>query len=189
MCKTEREIVHQGILKKWASVLITAAALLITGILLTGCGGSTYDTPREPAIPAATNMAGNVTAEEVCNELLDAGLTNVVIFNDWTADFAGSAGADAGLTDVWVSPEELRPDLVKCADGWEKHHDYSDANCRMTAFLLMDGIITSEKTDKAYDGTYLMFDVDAIENVPRYKVIKKNLALFTTLFGDRTPSE
>jgi hypothetical protein len=132
-------------------------------------------------------MAGNVTAEEVCNELLHAGLTNVVIFNDWTADFAGSAGADAGLTDVWVSPEELRPDLVKCADGWEKHHDYSDANCRMTAFLLMDGIITSEKTDKAYDGTYLMFDVDAIENVPRYEVIKKNLALFTTLFGDRTP--
>lgn len=34
-----------------------------------------------------------------------------------------------------------------------------------------------------------MFDIDAIENADRYEVIRKNLALFTTLFGDRTPAE
>ena len=52
-----------------------------------------------------------------------------------------------------------------------------------------DGIITSEKTDSEYTGTYLMFDVDAIENTGRYEVIRKNLSLFTTLFGDRTPGK
>ena len=32
----------------------------------------------------------------------------------------------------------VKADTVKCMDGWEKKHDYSDADCRMTAFLLLD---------------------------------------------------
>jgi len=88
-----------------------------------------------------------------------------------------------------VQPGDNDPDLAACADGWEKHHDFSDADCRMTAMLLLDGLITAEKTDAEYTGTYLMFDVDAIENTDKYEVIRKNLGLFTTLFGDRAPGE
>jgi hypothetical protein len=134
-------------------------------------------------------MAGSQTSAEVCDDLNEAGLSNAVTFNDWVLDFAGSAGDDANLTDEWMQPGANTPDLAACADGWEEHHDYSDADCRMTAMLLLDGIITAEKTDSKYTGTYLMFDVDAIENTDRYEVIRKNLDLFTTLFGDRTPGK
>ncbi|MBQ6568995.1 MAG: DUF4300 family protein, partial [Clostridia bacterium] len=37
---------------------------------------------------------------------------------------------------------------------------------------------------KEYDGTYLMMDLDAVENEPRYSILKDDLAEFTTLFGE-----
>lgn len=156
-----------------------------------GCGVNNVDdtTDARSVIPAVTNMAGSETSAEVCDYLKTAGLSNVVTFNDWVLDFAGSAGESAALSDKWMQPGANTPDLAACENGWEKQHDYSDADCRMTAMLLLDGVITAEKTDSEYTGTYLMFDVDAMENTDRYEVIRKNLDLFTTLFGDRTPGE
>ena len=165
--------------------------ILIALLAFAGCKSQNIDdeVDARAMMPAVTNMAGNTTSSEVCNALRDAGLSNVAVLYDWILDFAGSAGKDAGLTDEWMQPGASTPDLAACADGWEKHHNFSDADCRMTAMLLLDGIITAEKTDAEYTGTYLMFDVDAIENTDRYEVIRKNLGLFTTLFGDRTPGE
>ncbi len=168
-------------------LLIICLALLA----VPGCRANNVDDPTDArsVMPAVTNMAGSQTSADVCNDLNAAGLSNVVTFNDWVLDFAGCAGDGAHLSDKWMQPGANTPDLTACADGWEKHHDYSDADCRMTAMLLLDGILTAEKTDSEYTGTYLMFDVDAIENTGRYEVIRKNLNLFTTLFGDRTPGE
>lgn len=168
--------------------------LLLICIILTampGCSGNNVDDTADArtVMPAMTNMAGNKTSTEVCDDLTAAGLSNVTVFNEWVLDFAGSAGGGAGLSDKWLQPGANTPDLAECANGWEKHHDYSDADCRMTAMLLLDGIITAEKTDSSYTGTYLMFDIDAIENAGRYEVIRKDLDLFTTLFGDRTPGK
>jgi len=173
--------------KKLAISLIILIALLA----FAGCSSQNNEGTyaAEASMPAVTNMTGRTTASEVCNALNDAGLSNVAVFNDWVLDFADSAGKDSRLTDKWVPPGDNNPDLAACADGWEKHHDFSDADCRMTAMLLLDGLITAEKTDAEYTGTYLMFDVDAIENTDRYEVIRKNLGLFTTLFGDRAPGE
>ena len=165
--------------------------ICITLAVIPGCRSNNVDDPTDArsAMPAVTNMAGSQTSAEVCDDLNTAGLSNVVTFNEWVLDFAGSAGDGAGLSDKWMQPGANTPDLTACADGWENHHEYSDADCRMTAMLLLDGLITAEKTDSEYSGTYLMFDVDAIENTDRYEVIRKNLDLFTTLFGDRTPGE
>ena len=172
-------------------LLLLILIICLTLLIIPGCSennaGDTAD--ARPVMPAVTNMAGSRTSAEVCDDLNAAGLSNTVTFNDWVQDFAGSAGDAADLSDKWMQPGTNTPDLAACADGWEKHHDYSDADCRMTAMLLLDGIITAEKTDSEYSGTYLMFDVDAIENTDRYEVIRKNLDLFTTLFGDRTPGE
>ena len=165
--------------------------ICLTLLSVPGCStdnvGDTND--ARSVMPAVTNMGGSQTSAEVCDDLNAAGLSNVVTFNDWVLDYAGSVGDGAGLSDKWMQPGANTPDLAACADGWEKHHDFSDADCRMTAMLLLDGIITSEKTDSDYKGTYLMFDIDAIENADRYEVIRKNLDMFTTLFGDRTPGE
>jgi hypothetical protein len=189
---TERLSHYQSSLTEHMKRLITLISIITLALSLSCC--STQDKTSDPdtaktTLPVVTNMAGSSTSAEVCNDLTAAGLSNVVVFSEWVADFAGTASPDAGLTDQWTSPDASSPDLAKCMDGWERHYDYSDADCRMTAFLLMDGLINSSKTDKDYDGTYLMFDVDAINNVTKYEVIKKNIDLFTTLFGERTPKE
>ncbi len=74
-------------------------------------------------------------------------------------------------------------------DGWEQNHDYSDADCRMTAFLLLDGILRAESTEENYEGTYLMFDTEAIDNVDRYSILKEKRDMFTTLYGEKSVTD
>ena len=136
--------------KKKRNILLILICFIL--MAMPGCGSNKVDdaTDARTAMPAVTNMAGSKTSAEVCDDLATAGLSNVVTFSDWVLDFAGYAGDDAGLSDKWMQPGANTPDLAACANGWEKHHDYSDADCRMTAMLLLDGLITAEKTDSDY---------------------------------------
>ena len=83
-------------------------------------------------------MGGSNTITEVCKELSSAGASHVDIFKEWVTDFADSAGKNAKLKDTWADANKMKADTGKCMDGWESKHDYSDADCRMTAFLWLD---------------------------------------------------
>ena len=144
---------------------------------------------QKQKIPAATYMGGNDTIKEVCREMEAAGVSNVDVFQEWTADFAASAGNNANLEDAWSDPEKMSMDIGKCMDGWEQNHDYSDSNCRMTAFLLLDELLHAETTESSYNGSYLMFDTEAIDNVERYEIIKENKDMFTTLYGEKSVTD
>ena len=144
---------------------------------------------QKQKIPAATYMGGNDTIKEVCREMEAAGVSNVDVFQEWAADFAASAGNNANLEDTWSDPEKMSVDIGKCMDGWEQNHDYSDSNCRMTAFLLLDGLLHAETTENSYNGSYLMFDTEAIDNVERYEIIKENKDMFTTLYGEKSVTD
>lgn len=144
---------------------------------------------QKQKIPAATYMGGNDTIKEVCREMEAAGVSNVDVFQAWAADFAASAGNNANLEDAWSDPEKMSMDIGKCMDGWEQNHDYSDSNCRMTAFLLLDGLLHAETTENSYNGSYLMFDTEAIDNVERYEIIKENKDMFTTLYGEKSVTD
>ncbi len=159
------------------------AVILLSSMVLSACADT--QTAQTQKIPVATYMGGDNTSAEVCKALEDAGASHVDIFQDWVADFADSAGKNAKLEDNWSDPQKLKADTGKCMDGWEQNHNYSDADCRMTAFLLLDGMLTAKSTDKKYKGTYLMFDTDAIDTVDRYKIIKKKKDMFTTLYGEK----
>ena len=169
--------------KRYA-VIVLAACMFCSSMMLGGCAGSL----KKQKLPAATYMGGNNTITEICKELRSAGVSNVDIFQEWVADFADSAGKNAELKDSWSDPEKMKADIVKCMDGWETKHDYSDADCRMTAFLLLDGLLWAQTTEAGYSGTYLMFDTEAIDNVDRYEVIKQNKDMFTTCLLYTSPS-
>ena len=168
------------------SIKITAIVLL-SSMMLNACTQTV--TTKEQKIPVATHMGGNNTITEVCKELESAGASHVDVFQEWVADFADSAGNNAELEDTWADPEKLKADTGKCMDGWEQNHDYSDADCRMTAFLLLDGMLQAESDEGDYKGTYLMFDTDAIDNVDRYAIIKDNRDMFTTLYGEKSVTD
>ena len=54
----------------------------------------------------------------------------------------------------------------------------------MTVMLLAGESIGYESVDDNYDGTYLMFDTDEIENNEAYRVLLDKEKLFTTMFGE-----
>lgn len=106
--------------------------------------------------------SGNITEENlslVCTVLEEHGLHNVSTFEKWVNDT--NSGAEQ-----------------------EDSSGFSDADCRMTVMLLAGDDIKSERVEKSYDGTYLMFDMDAISNNEEYSILKPRESLFTTLFGE-----
>lgn len=173
------------LLKRQNKIKITmrlSAAMVFLSMLLCAC----TEASRNQELPAATYMGGKNTIAGICEELESAGASHVDTFREWTTDFADTAGKNAGLEDNWSDPGKMKADIGKCMDGWEQNHDYSDADCRMTAFLLLDGVLRAESTEDSYEGTYLMFDTEAIDNVDRYESIKENKNMFTTIYGEKS---
>ena len=170
---------------KTGAAVKLSAVIVISSMMFCACA----KTVQNQEIPAATYMGGNDTITGVCKDLDSAGASHVDTFQEWVADFADSAGKNAQLQDAWSDPEELKADAGSCMDGWEQNHDYSDADCRMTAFLLLDGILRAESTEENYEGTYLMFDTEAIDNVDRYSILKEKRDMFTTLYGEKSVTD
>lgn len=176
------------LLKRQNKIKITmrlSAAMVFLSMLLCAC----TEASRNQELPAATYMGGKDTIAGICEELESAGASHIDTFREWTTDFADTAGKNAGLEDSWSDPGKMKADIGKCMDGWEQNHDYSDADCRMTAFLLLDGVLRAESTEDSYEGTYLMFDTEAIDNVDRYENIKENKNMFTTLYGEKSVTD
>lgn len=170
---------------KTGAAVKLSAVIVISSMMLGACA----KTVQNQEIPAATYMGGNDTITGVCKDLDSAGASHVDTFQECVADFADSAGKNAQLQDAWSDPKELKADVGSCMDGWEQNHDYSDADCRMTAFLLLDGILRAESTEENYEGTYLMFDTEAIDNVDRYSILKEKRDMFTTLYGEKSVTD
>lgn len=176
------------LLKRQNKIKITmrlSAAMVFLSMLLCAC----TEASQNQKLPAATYMGGKDTIAGICEELESAGASHVDTFREWTTDFADTAGKNAGLEDNWSDSGKMKADIGKCMDGWEQNHDYSDADCRMTAFLLLDGVLRAESTEDRYEGTYLMFDTEAIDNVDRYESIKENKNMFTTLYGEKSVTD
>lgn len=167
---------------KTKKVIKVATFIILLCMMLDGCA----KLEKKQKLPIATYMGGNNTITEICKELNAVGASHVDVFQEWVTDFADSAGKNANIKDTWSDPEKMKVDTGKCMDGWEKNHNYSDTDCRMTAFLLLDGLLHAESTEDNYDGTYLMFDMEAIDNVDRYEIIRKNKDMFITLYGEKS---
>ena len=133
-----------------------AAVLLIIGFTVTVFAGCS---PKQQV----QLKSGDITKDNlqvVCDVLKEGGLSNVDVFEQWVE---GYLNGDAESGD---------------SSG------FTDADCRMTVMLLAGDSISSDRVKETYDGTYLMFDVEAIENQGAFSVLKDKEQLFTTLFGE-----
>ena len=102
--------------------------------------------------------AANVA--EIRDVLTRAGLSNVGVFEKWVTEKAEDSSDDSS------------------SGG------FSDADCRMTVMLLAGDSISYDSVEEKYDGDYLMFDIDAIENNEEYSLLRDKEPLFTTMFGE-----
>ena len=113
--------------------------------------------------------SGDITKEnisQVCEILNEAGLSNVDVFEKWVKESA--SGASEKTSEV---------------------SGFNDADCRMTVMLLAGDQIKFDSVEEDYGGTYLVFDVDAIDNNDEYSVLKDKKQLFTTMFGEMAISK
>ena len=101
--------------------------------------------------------ADNVT--KIAGILEIAGLSNADVFEEWVIDTSNNNENTGGS-------------------------GFSDADCRMTVMLLAGDSISYDSVNDKYDGDYLMFDIDAIENKDEYSMLRDKEKLFTTLFGE-----
>ncbi len=181
---------------KWVLVFF------LIGGLLSGCGPVKQNTEKIVQETTKTdsvmvsNLASDAVLEEVTAILKENQLSNVDIFSEWVKDYAALVGEKANLAGDWTAKAKLRPDQSACSLAWQEAYDRGeyDSNCRITAFLLLSDRIQREKIDPVYEGTYLMFDLDAVENAEKYERIKEKEALFQNLFGEidvkeKTPDE
>lgn len=164
-------------MRKVLSILLATIVLF-----LTGCSAKTPE--RTAELPQAAYLIDDAIIDEVCTTLENSGLKNTDVYKEWAKDFSDTSAKKTELPKNWLKLGDLKGDLYSCADYWEKSHNYSDVNCRMTAMLLMGDLLRIDNPEKTYSGTYLMMDADAIENVAEYSVLKERELDFTTLFGE-----
>ena len=81
---------------------------------------------------------------------------------------------EAGLSNVDVFEKWVKDSASGASEKASEMSGFTDADCRMTVMLL---------------GTYLMFDMDAIENKDEYSILKEKKQLFTTMFGEMAISK
>ena len=135
-------------------------------------------------LPLSSYLTDKKAINETTLSMNKSGLQNTKVFKKWTEDFAYAVRKKKDLSKEWRAPDKLKGDLYDCADYWERTYKFPDNNCRMTSMLLMGDMIKVGKQKRNYKGTFLMMDLDAIENNKRYSVLKKREKDFITIFGE-----
>ena len=110
----------------------------------------------------AALKTGDITLsnmDDVSAVLAEHGLHNIDTFESWVE-----------LTDVGKEQFDTA--------------GFDDADCRMTVMLLAGKDIKHDKVEKEYTGSYLMFDMDAIETGGEFSILKPEKQFFATLFGE-----
>ena len=135
-------------------IVLIGIAVLLIAAALSACGID------EPSVPTSQDITED-NVSKVCDILRGGGLSNVDEFETWVLRSQEGEGGDESGTAT-----------------------FADADCRMTVMLLAGDQISADSVNKTYDGDYLMFDLDIIENNPDYAMIREKQRLFETLFGE-----
>lgn len=116
--------------------------------------------------PLKTGDITNDNISQVCEVLNKAKLCHVDVFEKWVKDHTSDAlGNNA------------------------ERSGFNDADCRMTVMLLAGDLIQYDHIEENYNGTYMMFDLDVIENNDEYSILKSRKQLLTTMFGEAAISK
>ena len=98
--------------------------------------------------------------KEVISVLNDSNLNNVDVFENWVNRYLSNTQEETETS------------------------GFNDADCRMTVMLLAGNSISFDNVKEDYDGTYLMFDLEVINDEEDFKVLKEKEKEFYTLFGE-----
>lgn len=169
----------------------TGVLTILLALSLAGCGAAPSapepNTPsQEPEPVLYTNLADDVSRETVVSCLQTHGIsqerTDTLL--EWADDFNSRITAPS-LPDGFVPMDGDLVDYSSLSFTYKELPDgslFPEANCRLTAFLLLgDQIQTNGSIHEA--DTFLMFDVEAIDTLETYRLSPESRTDFITLFN------
>lgn len=164
-------------------------ALCMIFLVLAGCGNKPTEQPNTEATQDTKIVYSNLTDEASQKEVTDS-LENHGVTKEQTATLI-----------AWVNDFNSRVTSFKLPEGFqpmeEKGVDYSglvvqyketeegivaEANCRLTSYLLMKNMITTNGT-QLNDDTFLIFDVEAIDMYEQFRLSEEERSNFITFFN------
>lgn len=169
----------------------TGVLTILLALSLAGCGAAPSapepNTPsQEPEPVLYTNLADDASRETVVSCLQTHGIsqerTDTLL--EWADDFNSRVTAPS-LPDGFVPMDGDLVDYSSLSFTYKELPDgslFPEANCRLTAFLLLgDQIQTNGSIHEA--DTFLMFDVEAIDTLETYRLSPESRTDFITLFN------
>lgn len=164
--------------------IILCILLMIVFLTLTGCRKEEkIKVDIDLPMSKANNLVNHDDYNSIEKILKSVNLDNINIFKSWVSDFNSGECKDCGLLTEWTDYKKIEYKESSLANHWEEAHTESDADCRMTSFLLISNHLKTSNTIKK-NGSYLMFDIDAIDNVEKYSILKESKERFITLFNE-----
>ena len=113
---------------------------------------------------------------------INNGISNIDLFFNWLDDYNMLDDNGCGIKD-FDKTDNFKYDEFKCQDRYEFNHEGSDGNCRITSYALLQNSIIIKEKQQNY-GSYLMFDMDVLNNNPNYQIIKNYENDFISLFDE-----
>ncbi len=120
-------------------------------------------------------LADRMTAAGIRQEYADDFFAMVVDYNGLMGDLSEFHD---GFTSVDAAAVEYAEDTYTL---WMDQRNYADANCRITAFMLMQGLITTGASQDA--DSFLAADTDALDNYAPCKFSAEQRGRFAALFN------
>ena len=156
--------------------------IFIICILMCSCNKNNEARNDMYKIGYSSNLIDEKDRNELRKVFDEHKLSNVDLFFKWLDDFNKEEDMGCGLKN-WDKTDTFIYNDANCMDRYEKIHSKSDGDCRIIAYALLQNIIEINTIESEY-GTYLMFDMDVLENNEDYKTINDNQLDFINLFNE-----
>ena len=136
--------------------------IFIICILMCSCNKNNEARNDMYKIGYSSNLIDEKDRNELRKVFDEHKLSNVDLFFKWLDDFNKEEDMGCGLKN-WDKTDTFIYNDANCMDRYEKIHSKSDGDCRIIAYALLQNIIEINTIESEY-GTYLMFDMDVLEN-------------------------
>ena len=161
--------------------------LFVSILLLFGCRSEKIEEKKVNfEVGYSSNLVDNKDREELKRIFQNNNVSNIDLFFSWLDDYNKEEDNGCGIQD-FNKTENFKYDELKCSDRYLKNHEGSDGNGRVTAYALVQDLISIKEKAQNY-GNDLSFDINLIENNINYKMVNESLDNFISLFDEMSVS-
>lgn len=167
--------------------ILAAAMILTLTASLMGCGDtSASDSSGRTESIVYTNMADEASKKEVIDALKEHGISEkqADTLSSWIDDFnerVSSGQVVGSFTEMEETGADYSDMAVEIKED-ENGEILPEANCRLSAYLLIKNQLETNGTTLD-DDTFLMFDIEAIDNVKQFNMNNEERTNFISLFN------